>query len=101
MREWQIGHDAVRHLRQLDGACIAVHHMHVLVRTKTPLQRIDELAVELNGHHPSGSRYELARDDARAGTDLDDEVASCDSGVADEVSRETRMKEVTTTRSRA
>jgi hypothetical protein len=50
--------------------------------------------IQLDGDDAACASDQLAGDDAVAGPDFDDEIAACDAGVANEVSREPRREVV-------
>ena len=94
MGEREVGDDAERFGGELERQRIGVRDSRPMHAAESFRERTGEFAVELEGEDPAGDLHQLASDVAGAGADLEDEVAARQSGVANEVSRQTRMKEV-------
>jgi hypothetical protein len=77
-------------------ARIARNDAHARIAPEPLPQTRHQRGLDLDRDDAARARRELRGQDARTGTDLDDEIAADDAGVADEVSGEARDEEVLT-----
>jgi hypothetical protein len=96
VRERQVRDDAERLSRQRQAQSVAVHDPDGRTSSESLPQSCCKNRIELGRDHASGAASEFEREDARARTDLDDEVAARQPCIPDEVSGEARDEEVLT-----